>query len=460
MGTITVAALAVPAATAAATTAALAAVAAAPPAVVAPASTAAPAAASDPPVVNTSISTDVSTLSAPARPSALARGIPAAVSDTQAAPSAAAYFAEADQKRAAADAAIAAVSDPIKLAAVNADAFKLKPSTTIGRLIKAANNSRLRAEREAAREAAGGAPRAGPSAHARQPGGGSPAAAAAGAASWLRLETAAGAAPALLHSAAGAEMSLPFMERMGGGSGPGAFEFRPPLRPSASVVASSAFAAAKFQQTQRESLRGSNPDCSGVRGGGGNVGEAAASGAAERGATAGTGIWSWGDGGRALAGDEQVARWLQCRGWGEYAAAFAANGVTRASLPALSMQDLENFPVEGGNIRAAMHEALSSIKTARDLGEVSVEGARTTGVTSPGAINVGDTAGNPKHVHIPAKPGVKSRGATGVRVSARDREKASAEETRSARVREKSPAETDVAGAAVHVAGKPQTLNP
>ena len=51
------------------------------------------------------------------------------------------------------------------------------------------------------------------------------------------------------------------------------------------------------------------------------------------------------------------------RSSGEWAAAFAAYGVTNASLPNLSMQDLENINVEGAEMRAKMHGNISTVGT-------------------------------------------------------------------------------------------------
>ena len=59
----------------------------------------------------------------------------------------AAAFAEAAEKREAAEAAVAAIGDPRKVAMVRDDALKTKPTTTAGRPIKAANNADQRAEK-------------------------------------------------------------------------------------------------------------------------------------------------------------------------------------------------------------------------------------------------------------------------------------------------------------------------
>lgn len=219
---------------------------------------------------------------------------------------AAAYFAEAARKRAIADAELARIVDPVKLAAVQADAFQQKPTTTAGRLIKAANNAKQRAEREASREAAGGAPKA------------CPAFISSG-----RIQSSAKVAAASATPPA-------FMVKSGEGNTPEELVFKPPLGKTASMVASEAFAVIK---------------------------------GASGGATDSECTPEWGDGGRTLAGDHKVVRWLQRRGWGEYAAAFVAYGVTRDSLPKLSMQDLENIPVDGADIRATIHGAISVMGT-------------------------------------------------------------------------------------------------
>ena len=66
----------------------------------------------------------------------------------------AAAYEEARQKRAAADDALANILDPIKLEQVRADAYNPKPTTTVGRLIKAANNAATRARSASPRAAA------------------------------------------------------------------------------------------------------------------------------------------------------------------------------------------------------------------------------------------------------------------------------------------------------------------
>jgi hypothetical protein len=58
----------------------------------------------------------------------------------------AAAYEEARNTRAAADKALASILDPVKLAQAQADASKGKPTTNVGRLIKAANKAATRAE--------------------------------------------------------------------------------------------------------------------------------------------------------------------------------------------------------------------------------------------------------------------------------------------------------------------------
>ena len=66
------------------------------------------------------------------------------------------------------------------------------------------------------------------------------------------------------------------------------------------------------------------------------------------------GAAGWGDGDRELAGDKRVTNWLEFRGFGEYAAAFAARGITLGALKTLTMSDLEDVPVEGAAAREAI----------------------------------------------------------------------------------------------------------
>ena len=85
---------------------------------------------------------------------AAAGGAGAAVKEKEA-PKTAAELAEVASSAAlAADAALAAVTDPTKRAAVQADAKKPKATTTVGRLVKAAENAKLKAQQEADKERA------------------------------------------------------------------------------------------------------------------------------------------------------------------------------------------------------------------------------------------------------------------------------------------------------------------
>ena len=49
-----------------------------------------------------------------------------------------------------------------------------------------------------------------------------------------------------------------------------------------------------------------------------------------------------------------MTKWLEFRGFGEYAAAFAARGITLSALKTLTMSDLEDVPVEGAAAREAI----------------------------------------------------------------------------------------------------------
>jgi len=59
----------------------------------------------------------------------------------------------------------------------------------------------------------------------------------------------------------------------------------------------------------------------------------------------------------SYAGDKGVLRWLDTQGWGEYAGAFAAYGISRVSLGYITMTDLENMQVDPG-IRLNMYSAI------------------------------------------------------------------------------------------------------
>jgi hypothetical protein len=78
------------------------------------------------------------------------------------------------------------------------------------------------------------------------------------------------------------------------------------------------------------------------------------------------GAAGWGDGGRELVGDPLVKKWLEQRGWGEYAAAFAGKKITIAGLKKLSMQDIEQVPVEGEDVRVAIFQAAQSFVVEKE----------------------------------------------------------------------------------------------
>ena len=79
------------------------------------------------------------------------------------------------------------------------------------------------------------------------------------------------------------------------------------------------------------------------------------------------GAAGWGDGDRELAGDKRVTNWLEFRGFGEFAAAFAARGVTLDALKTLTMSDLEDVPVEGAATREKIFAAAAEF--AKDAAE-------------------------------------------------------------------------------------------
>ena len=155
----------------------------------------------------------------------------------------AAAFAEAAEKRVAAEAALAAILDPVKLAQVREDALKAKPTTTAGRLIKAANNADARAEKIKA--GGGGDGRALRVQGIRKAGPGRP----PGSGSRGRGGGGGSRAPAKPSEAT-------LMEK----SGPGAeaYEFRPPLAPTPEATAVRAYrlAAAEEEEEEEEKERG------------------------------------------------------------------------------------------------------------------------------------------------------------------------------------------------------------
>jgi len=68
--------------------------------------------------------------------------------------------------------------------------------------------------------------------------------------------------------------------------------------------------------------------------------------------------------------DAVVTRWLERRGWGQYAEAFAAYGVTSELLPRLTMKDLEEMAVERTETRGRMYQALTAILMLRKGNEL------------------------------------------------------------------------------------------
>jgi hypothetical protein len=256
----------------------------------------------------------------------------------------AAAFAEAAEKREAAEAAVAAIGDPKKVAMVRDDALKTKPTTTAGRLIKAANNADQRAEKIQA--GGGGDGRALRVQGVRK--------------SETKNAKARGGTPGGLSSQ-NAKPGLkpseaPLMERSGAGAE--AFEFRPPLAKTPRAAAAAAFAAvaeeAKSPPEEEAPEDGPEKADKAEKAGGGG-GDAAAR--TKKGSSArkpSVGAAGWGDGDRELAGDKRVTNWLEFRGFGEYAAAFAARGITLGALKTLTMSDLEDVPVEGAAAREAI----------------------------------------------------------------------------------------------------------
>jgi hypothetical protein len=339
----------------------------------------------------------------------------------------AAAFAEAAEKREAAEAAVAAIGDPKKVAMVRDDALKAKPTTTAGRLIKAANNADQRAEKIQA--GGGGDGRAlrvqGVRKSEKSFGAKTPGKPGRPAGSGARAGADAGLKPS----------EAPLMERAGAGAE--AFEFRPPLAKTPQAAAAAAYAAvaeeAKREEDEPEDAvdvidppgdaeatmegdalkkketrtsRDANPGADGdaetatkkrrrvstektpsvsskalpaqgapVSDEGAEPGQEAnakdeqaapksakkkkddAGNKKKTGKKPAVGAAGWGDGDRELAGDKRVTKWLEFRGFGEYAAAFAARGITLDKLKALTMSDLEDVNVEGAAMREKIFAA-------------------------------------------------------------------------------------------------------
>ena len=261
----------------------------------------------------------------------------------------AAAYEEARQKRAAADDALANILDPVKLEQVQADAYNPKPTTTVGRLIKAANNAATRAERIAA--GGGGDGRALRVAGIKRAGPGRP----PGSTSRAKL----------VAKPAGTRPSqADMMERCGPGADD--YEFRPPLGQSARAAAAKAFDAAKPEARDAKALDEKPKGRDGGEDGG-----------LEKGVEKG-GAVSWGDGDRVIDGDRALTGWLTKRGWGEYAAAFAAKGFTLAGLGALTMQNLEDTVTDRADVREAIWGAIEAMRRReKDVGVRGREPART-----------------------------------------------------------------------------------
>ena len=261
----------------------------------------------------------------------------------------AAAYEEARQKRAAADDALANILDPVKLEQVQADAYNPKPTTTVGRLIKAANNAATRAERIAA--GGGGDGRALRVAGIKRAGPGRP----PGSTSRAKL----------VAKPAGTRPSqADMMERCGPGADD--YEFRPPLGQSARAAAAKAFDAAKPEARDAKALDEKPKGRDGGEDGG-----------LEKGVEKG-GAVSWGDGDRVIDGDRALTGWLTKRGWGEYAAAFAAKGFTLAGLGSLTMQNLEDTVTDRADVREAIWGAIEAMRSReKDVGVRGRESART-----------------------------------------------------------------------------------
>ena len=259
----------------------------------------------------------------------------------------AAAYEEARNKRAAADEALASILDPVKLAQVQADASNGKPTTTVGRLIKAANNAATRAERIAAGGGGDGRAlrvpgirRAGPG---RPPGSG-------------RGRPPGSSSGPVRPKTRPSEAEL--MER----SGPGVddYEFRPPLAQSARKAAAKAFEAAKPDLPEGAAKRGRPRK------------EKANKEANTNDETAGredetAGVAEWADGDRVIDGDKKTTEWLTARGWGEYAAAFAAKGLKLgggAGRTEVSMQDMEDIVTDDPVVRVKIYDAIEARNAA------------------------------------------------------------------------------------------------
>ena len=331
----------------------------------------------------------------------------------------AAAYAEAREKRLAADAACAAISDAAKLAQVLEDGLSQKPTTTAGRLIKAANNAEQRAEKIKA--GGGGDGRALRVQGVRKSAGGGrsfSSAAAKKEAKRKKIGGEDGGGPAKPSEAT-------LMEK----SGPGAedFEFRPPLFATPAAKAAEAYAEARrdaesaerapedekdeaknaeTEEREREKEEKEDPKKDGKEAekapaekeketetDGTESAEAKAKAKAKAKAPSPSPSPApapapppkspspeWGDGDRVVAGDPAVSAWLDSRGWGEYAVSFAAYGATVEGLRRLTTQDLENLDVRAEvrekMLAAARGTAAATATERRAAGEKQKQNGR------------------------------------------------------------------------------------
>jgi hypothetical protein len=141
-------------------------------------------------------------------------------------------------------------------------------------------------------------------------------------------------------------------------SGPGVddYEFRPPLTQSARKAAAKAFEAAKPDLPEGAAKRGRPRK------------EKANKEANTNDETAGredetAGVAEWADGDRVIDGDKKTTEWLTARGWGEYAAAFAAKGLKLgggAGRTEVSMQDMEDIVTDDPVVRVKIYDAIEA----------------------------------------------------------------------------------------------------
>ena len=75
------------------------------------------------------------------------------------------------------------------------------------------------------------------------------------------------------------------------------------------------------------------------------------------------GVAEWADGDRVIDGDKKTTEWLTERGWGEYAAAFAAKGLKLgggAGRTEVSMQDMEDIVTDDPVVRVKIYDAIEA----------------------------------------------------------------------------------------------------